>query len=114
MQITFKTEGMTLKEVVALTKGNDVQKMSDAVGEVLDFDKVVIYDDVNSKGEPMQVMAVQTKPGAKYATNSATFIRNYVEIINLFDDSGEEAPTTFKVGSGTSKNGRPFICCDIA
>ena len=114
MQIIFKTEGMSLKEVVSLTKGNDVKKMSDAVGEVLDFDKVVIYEDVNSKDEPMQVLAVQTAEGVKYATNSATFIRNYTEIMDIFKDSDEEAPTTFKVGSGKSKAGRPFITCDIA
>lgn len=114
MKILYQSEGMTLKDVVSLTKSNDVQKMSDAVGEVLDFDKVVIYEDVNSKGEPMQVMAIQTVQGVKYATNSATFIRNWKEINDLFADSDEEAPTTFKVGSGTSKNGRPFICCDIA
>ena len=114
MQIIFKTEGMSLKEVVSLTMGNDVKKMSDAVGEVLDFDKVVIYEDVNSKDEPMQVLAVQTAEGVKYATNSATFIRNYTEIMGIFKDSDEEAPTTFKVGSGKSKAGRPFITCDIA
>ena len=114
MQIVFKTEEMTLKEVVSLTKGNDVKKMSDAVGEVLNFDKVVIYEDVNSKGEPMNVLAVQTAEGVKYATNSATFIRNYTEIVDIFKDSEEEIPTTFKVGSGTSKAGRPFITCDIA
>ena len=39
MKIIFKTEGMTLTEVVALTKGNDVKKMADAEGEILDFDK---------------------------------------------------------------------------
>lgn len=114
MTILTKTEGMSLKDVVALTKGNDIQKMSDAKGEVLDFDKVVIYEDTDKDGKPMKVLAVQTVAGVKYATNSSVFIRNYEEIMEIFANADEEAPTTFKVGSGVSKNGRPFITCDIA
>lgn len=114
MQIIYKSEGLNLKDVVSLTKGNDIKKMSDAKGEVLDFDKVVIYADTDKNNKPMKVLAVQTKDGVKYATNSQVFIRNFEEIKSIFDDSDEEMPTTFKVGSGTSKAGRPFITCDIA
>lgn len=114
MKIIYKSEGLTLKDVISLTKGNDVKKMSDAKGEVLDFAKVVIYEDVNKDGEIMKVMSVETKDGVKYATNSQVFIRNYDEIKTIYEDSGEELPTTFKVGSGTSKKGRPFITCDLA
>ena len=39
---------------------------------------------------------------------------SHEEIMGIFKDSDEEAPTTFKVGSGKSKAGRPFITCDIA
>lgn len=114
MKILSKTEGMTLKDVVALTKGNDIRKMKDAVGETLDFDQTVIYEDEDSKGNPMKVLAVKTVSGVKYATNSAVFIRNYEEIQSIFAESEEEAPTTFKVGTGVSKSGREFITCDIA
>lgn len=114
MTIISKTEGMSLKDVVALTKGNDIRKMKDAVGETLDFAKVVIYEDTDKDGNPMKVLAVETASGVKYATNSATFIRNYTEIMEIFANSDEEAPTTFKVGSGVSKSDRPYITCDIA
>lgn len=114
MTIISKTEGMSLKDVVALTKGNDIHKMKDAVGETLDFAKVVIYNDIDKDDKPMKVLAVETVSGVKYATNSATFIRNYSEIMEIFANSDEEAPTTFKVGSGVSKGGREFITCDIA
>ena len=114
MTIISKTEGMSLKDVVALTKGNDIRKMKDAVGETLDFAKVVIYEDTDKDGNPMKVLAVETASGVKYATNSATFIRNYTEIMEIFANSDEEAPTTFKVSSGVSKSDRPYITCDIA
>lgn len=114
MKIISKTEGLSLRDVVALTKGTDIRKMKDAVGEVLNLSKVVIYEDEDKDGNPMTVMAVETVEGAKYATNSGTFIRMYTEIMSIFADSDEEAPTAFKVGSGTSKAGRPFITCDIA
>ena len=36
MEIIKKTEGLTPADLYALTKGNDVRKMADAKGEVLD------------------------------------------------------------------------------
>lgn len=113
MQIIYKSEGLSLKDVVSLTKGNGIKKMSDAKGETLDFAKVVIYEDVDKDGNPMKVLAVETKDGERYATNSIVFVRNYEEYLEIFKDSEEEMPTVFKVGSGTSKKGRPFITCDI-
>lgn len=113
MKIIYKSEGLGMKDIIALTKNHDIKKMSDAQGETLEFDKVVMYEDVNSKGEDMTVMAVQTKEGVKYATNSGVFIRNYQEIMAIAEESGEEIPTVFKVGNGTSKAGRPFITCDV-
>ena len=42
MKIIRKTEGLTSADMYALTKGNDVQKMFDAKGEVLDIAKYVM------------------------------------------------------------------------
>ena len=86
MEIIKKTEGLTPADLYALTKGNDVRKMADAKGEVLDILKYVLYKDEDTKGNEMIVLAVETVDGAKYATTlrlsfatSVTFWQSLVQ-----------------------------------
>lgn len=114
MEIIKKTEGLTSADLYNLTKGNDVRKMQDAKGEVLDIAKFVLYTDEDVKGNEMNVLAVETVDGAKYATNSKTFVRNFTDILAIFTAGGENPPTRFKVGSGISKGNREYLTCDLA
>ena len=114
MEIIKKTEGLNSADLYALTKGNDIRKMADAKGEVLDIFKYVLYKDNDVKGEPMTVLAVETSDGGKYATNSKTFVRNFTDIVAIFEEGNEPMPTRFLVGSGISKSNREYITCDIA
>lgn len=114
MEIIRKTEGLTAADLYALTKGNDVRRMADAKGEVLDISKYVLYKDEDQNGNPMTVLAVETVAGAKYATNSKTFVRNFCDILAIFDEGGEDLPTRYIVGSGRSKSNREYFTCDIA
>ena len=43
MEIIRKTEGLTSADLYALTKGNDVRKLSDAKGETIEIAKYVLY-----------------------------------------------------------------------
>ena len=114
MEIIRKTEGLTSADIYALTKGNDVRKMADAKGEVLDVLKFVLYKDEDTNGNHMNVLAVETVAGARYATNSKTFVRNFGDILAIYDAGNEELPTRFIVGSGRSKSNREYLTCDIA
>ena len=114
MEIIRKTEGLTSADLYALTKGNDVRKMADAKGEILDVLKFVLYKDEDVHGNPMTVLAVETVDGAKYATNSKTFTRNFSYILAIFDAGDEELPTRFHGGYGVSKGNREYLTCDIA
>ena len=114
MKIIRKTEGLTSADMYALTKGNDVQKMSDAKGEVLNIAKYVLYEDEDQKGDVMVVLAVETVEGVRYATNSKTFTRNFSDIMSIYEAGNETPPSTFNVGCGKSKGGREYITCDIA
>lgn len=114
MEIIKKTPNLTSADLYALTKGNDVRKMADAKGETLDIVKFVLYTDEDKNGNPMNVLAVETAEGARYATNSKTFTRNFGDIMDIFEAGNDELPTRFKVGSGRSKNGREYLTCDIA
>ena len=114
MEIIKKTEGLTSKDLYSLTKGNDVRRMADAKGEVLDITKFVLYTDEDVDGNPMTVLAVETVDGAKYATNSKTFVRNFSDIVAIFEAGGDELPTRYIIGSGRSKGNREYLTCDIA
>ena len=114
MEIIKKTEGLTTADLYSLTKGNDVRKMVDAKGEVLDIIKYVLYKDEDVHGNLITVLAVETVAGAKYATNSKTFIRNFADILAIYEAGNEEMPTRFIVGTGKSKSNREYLTCDIA
>ena len=114
MEIIRKTNGLTSADLYALTKGNDVRKMADAKGEVLDIVKFVLYKDEDVNGNEMTVLAVETVDGAKYATNSKTFVRNFSDILAIYEAGDEEIPSRFMVGSGRSKSNRAYLTCDIA
>ena len=113
MNILKSTEGLKAADIYSMTKGSGILKMQDAKGEVLNVAKYALYTDVNQKGEEQEVLAVETVQGVRYATNSKTFIRNFFDILDTFQGMGEEFGMAFLVGSGTSKNGREYLCCDI-
>ena len=114
MEIIKKTDGLTSADLYALTKGNDVRKMADAKGEILDILKYVLYTDEDVHGNPMTVLAVETVDGAKYATNSKTFVRNFSDILAIYEAGNEQIPTRYRVGSGRSNSNREYLTCDIA
>lgn len=114
MEIIKKSEGLTSADLYTLTKGSDVRKMQDAKGETLDILKFVLYRDEDVNGDPMTVLAVETVSGVRYATNSKTFVRNFSDILAIFEASGEPIPHMFRVGSGRSKSNREYLTCDIA
>lgn len=114
MEIIKKTEGITAADLFAMTKGPDVRKMADAKGETLDLLHFVIYKDDKDGSEPVTVLAVKTVEGAMYATNSKTFIRNFSDILAMYEECGEEAPHLFKVGSARSNAGREYLTCTVA
>lgn len=113
MNIIKSTEGLKAVDIYGMTKGSGILKMQDAKGEVLNVSKYVLYTDVNQEGKEQDVLAVETVQGVRYATNSKTFIRNFFDILGTFQGMGEQFSMAFLVGSGTSKNGREYLCCDI-
>lgn len=113
MEIIKKTANITAADLFAMTKGPEVRKMQDAKGELLDLLAYVLYKDDKNDGEPVTVLAVKTVEGAMYATNSKTFIRNFSDILAMYEECGEELPTKYKVGSARSNAGREYLTCTV-
>ena len=112
MQIIMMTEGLTAKEKYALSYNQGIEKMSDHVGETIDVDKFIMYQDEQENGT-VTVLSILTEDGTILATNSQTFIRDFTRIAEMFTEDGEEIPRLLIYG-GTSKNDRQFIACSVA
>lgn len=111
MQIINSSDNLSTLEIYRMTKSPETRKMSAAKGQRLAVDKWVVYEDVNKKdGEPVLLLALKTNDGKTYATNSATFINDFVDMWELFDNAGETVPA-IEVVSSMSKAGREFITC---
>lgn len=95
-----------------LTKAPDRTKLSEAVSEVLNLDKWLVYSEENSKGEEVTLASIATTDGRMFTTNSTTFIRDFTNAIKMFSEFGSEFHT-IQVIEGKSKAGRNFITCKV-
>lgn len=56
-----------------------------------------------------KVLSFIDESGAKYSTVSATFIREFLEIVEIM--SGD--PFEVLIVHGTTKGGKPFVTCEL-
>lgn len=110
MTITKISKELDKKELYKMTMDAGIKKMKDYVGSSIDVYAYCIYTDFNSKdNKEVEVLSVMDTDGSVFATNSATFKKDFLNIATLMD--GED----FSVGvtSSTSKAGREFITCTL-
>ena len=107
MNILASSRELNSKELYFTTKAPDIRKMSDAAGSVLDIDYWVEYQDTNKDGETQTIISIATPDGV-YASNSASFIRAFSDIMECFT---VDEIKRIKVDSGKSNAGRTFLTC---
>ena len=100
-------ETLTNAQKYALILSPKTQKMKDAKGSVLEISAWCHYTDAASNGEEREILAVLTPDGESFATNSATFVKDFLKMVDLFGDELR----SIEVISGTSKTGREYITC---
>lgn len=108
MKVLESNKELTKEEIYFLTKAQDVQKMTEAVDQVLDLTAWCLYEDTDSDGEEVELFAMRTDDGDTFATNSSTFIRAFREILDIFNP---DEVKRLKVMNGVSKNNRTFVTC---
>lgn len=110
MKILEKSNENMAKEVkYVLTLSPGTQRMVTAKGSTLNISDWIIYEDENN-GKVVEVLSVLTDDGETFATNSATFIREFRRLRDFLKDCGEVV-TKIRVASGISKVGREYITC---
>ena len=111
--IKSKNEKLTVKEQYLMSMNPEIRRMRDAEGTVIPVENWMLYSDVDKDGNEQILLSILSAENVAYATNSKTFIESFLELRDMFLDSGEEI-TAVKVIGGQSKAGRHFITCAYA
>ena len=102
----IKTTFTDKKDIYRTTKNNAIAKLSDVSdNSPLDVMGYTLFKDENKDGKEVRILSIMLANGDVYATNSATAIENFNDIMDIFED----LPLTIYKGTGTSKNGRAYI-----
>lgn len=104
-------EELTKKHIYALTMSPKIGRMKDAKGSQLDVAAWCIYEDADKDGEVRQVLSIATPEDEVLATNSMTFMTDFLSMVELFGPGGVDR---IEIISGMSKNGREYITCSYA
>lgn len=111
MEIIEKSsDKLTMKQMYDLTKSPEIQKVSDNDGTLLQVDAWALYNDKDKDGIMREILSILDNEAGVIATNSATFIRDFMEIKEMCADCGVEVHH-IKISSGMSKSGRKFYTC---
>lgn len=113
MDIIKSSGNIDKKAMFNMTEGGSSNKVSDAIGEVIELAGWVLYSTTDSKGNPIVALSMLQKNGLIYATISETFIKKFEKIVN-FAEKELDGDFNIRVIGGTSKNGRQFVDCEIA
>ena len=113
MAIIKSSEELNMLDAYKLTKSPEIMTVKQlADNEVITVSRWAFYTDKNSKGEPVDLLALETDAGEVYAAQSPTFIRSFEDILDIAADMNQpQVPVTIKKISGTAKSGREYINC---
>ena len=108
--VSLKGEPLTKKEIYYATQGKEnVQINSLPDGHIITPVGYVEFVDTNNNGDEKEVFSIVDKDGTVYSTISNTFKDSFITIKELMDPD----PFQIKKLSGTSKNGRPYVDCEL-
>lgn len=96
-----------------MTRGKNTVSVNKMDDDQLDRDYAVmgyaLYEDVNSKGEDVEILSVLTEGGLILAAQSKTFKESFFDILDIVNGKN----FSIKVDSGTSKSGRRYMDCEL-
>lgn len=104
-----------------LTRSPEVQRLSTLSGQRIDVTNYCIYDDEKpdrNTGEIRNatIIALMTREGEIFASNSATIRAEFLNILDIFGEDLEKEGgyIPVKIIEGVSKNNRTFFTCTYA
>ena len=101
MEIIQKSENLSKKQIYNMTRGPKVEKVQKSVG-IHEFKGFVYYSDEKQDGTEIQVLSILIEGNKAIATNSQTFIPQFLEAYEMLDGDF----TKFEVVQTSTKAGR--------
>lgn len=98
-----------VKQFKAVKNAHTVKDLPDGFELTKTF---IHYADEKQDGQEVEILSVMGSDEEYYGTNSAVFIHDYLEIIDIFD--GCEEDFTIVKDSNVSKAGRQFVYARLA
>ncbi len=109
MKIVDVSREFSKVEEYLMTSDKGCRNMKDIEdGEVIPFHGYLIYEDVNSKGEEVNIMSVLSDNGMVLCTQSETFKNSIRGMVEAFGND-----FSFVKTSGVTKSDRPYIDCRL-
>lgn len=107
------------KLIYKLTSSPEVQKMSTIDDGRIDVTHYCFYTDTkerNGETSTVQVLALMTRQGEIFGTNSATVQAEFTRVLDLFEEDLEVEGSyiPLHIFKGVSKNNRTFLTCAYA
>lgn len=108
MNIVKTSKGLTKMQAYKLRSSKESHSFKSAAGSEVEVAVWMIYDDVNSRDEAVNILAIMTPDGEVFAGQSETFKRSFIEAVDIFGDELE----AIKVITNVAKNGREYVDCE--
>ena len=109
-EVSFTGEALTKIQKYFMTQGKETISIKDmGDGETIDPVGYVEFIDIKDDGTENEVFSIIDATNTVYATVSKTFANSFKSISDIMD--GEKF--TVKKISGTTKNGREYVDCEL-
>lgn len=105
----IKTSTDSKTAIYKMTQDAGIGKMSEKENEIIEVAEYTLYKDTDKDGVERTVLSIMDADGNCFATNSATFQKDFDAMVAIF---GEDL-ISIKVVGGTSKANRHFITCSL-
>lgn len=110
MNITERSREFDKVEEYLLTLSKDAMSLKDVEdATVIPVAGYLVYEDINSKDEEVEILSIITPTNEVYSCQSATFKKSFKQ---MWDLMGGQSFSIIKT-SGTTKAGRPYIDCTL-
>lgn len=104
------SDTLTKIELYKMTQDPQTISLKNTEDIIIDLAQWVLYTDINSAGNDIEILSMMDTEGKVYATNSSTFIASFTKALDFFEG---ESFSKIQVIHGQSKSGRNYVDCSI-
>lgn len=109
MEIKFASKELEKRSLYKHTRGTSTSLKDVEDGAIIEPAEIVVYEDINSRGEAQTITSIMDADGTHYTTNSNYFREELSIIHHLMDPE----PYQIRVLKRVSKGGRTFVTCEL-